>query len=337
MTETTDRSPLLGLLEPFPPEMVGKLPRVTCKDCSDFRKTCNDHKRQYCDICSSFISSKHTHLDYVGHADVTRRLLEIDPAWQWDPIAEDDNGLPIFDTDDTGNPVGLWIKLTVLGVTRRGYGSCPSRQNDAVKVLIGDALRNAAMRFGVALDLWAKGDRANPSAENATAAGGAASRTRSGGQRPVTTDRAWMAAMEKRIAESGSEQELQTIANELDAKRHAGFCEPADYERLWALGERRHQDLAAERDNVAEVPRSPEPVAAPSPPPAVAPVGPPPAGDAAAELEKRMEQATSTDELGKVKADVMAAFKAQRFDPTTGNALLKAIKEKTAELEADAA
>ena len=32
------------------------------------------------------------------------------------------------------------------------------------------------MRFGVALDLWAKGDRADPTAENATASGGQASR-----------------------------------------------------------------------------------------------------------------------------------------------------------------
>ena len=29
---------------------------------------------------------------------------------------------------------------------------------DAIKEVIGDALRNAAMRFGAALDLWHKGD-----------------------------------------------------------------------------------------------------------------------------------------------------------------------------------
>ncbi len=57
-------------------------------------------------------------------------------------------------------------------MTRLGYGSVPGSQPDAVKVLIGDALRNAAMRFGVALDLWAKGDRADPTAENATASAG---------------------------------------------------------------------------------------------------------------------------------------------------------------------
>lgn len=175
---TENRDALLKLLEPFPAEQVGKLPRVTCGDCSDRRKTCSEHRKARCDVCKAWVSTKHIHLDYVGHADVTRRLLDTDPAWQWEALATDENGLPLLDTDDKDSPVGMWIKLTVLGVTRLGYGSCPSGQNDAVKVLIGDALRNAAMRFGVALDLWAKGDRADPSTENAVAAGGQAARRR---------------------------------------------------------------------------------------------------------------------------------------------------------------
>lgn len=137
------------LRKQFPPEAIGKLPRGG------------------------------TQLDYVGHADVTSRLLEADPTWNWEPLASDENGLPRFDLDDKGRPVGLWIKLTAGGVTRMGYGSCPSNQNDAVKVLIGDALRNAAMRFGVALDLWAKGDRADPTAENPSGSAGHARRGRS--------------------------------------------------------------------------------------------------------------------------------------------------------------
>ena len=40
---------------------------------------------------------------------------------------------------------------TVCGVTRIGVGDGKS-----MKELIGDAIRNAAMRFGVALDLWSK-------------------------------------------------------------------------------------------------------------------------------------------------------------------------------------
>lgn len=85
-------------------------------------------------------------LDFVGHAVVTDRLLMVDPAWSWEPFALDANGLPAV--DQRGN---LWIKLTVCGVTRIGVGDGKSS-----KELIGDALRNAAMRFGVALDLWSK-------------------------------------------------------------------------------------------------------------------------------------------------------------------------------------
>jgi hypothetical protein len=50
----------------------------------------------------------------------------------------------------------LWIKLTVLGVTRIGVGDAEGQNN--LKVMIGDALRNAGMRFGMALDLWSKED-----------------------------------------------------------------------------------------------------------------------------------------------------------------------------------
>ena len=44
-------------------------------------------------------------------------------------------------------------------MTRYGYGAADGKTGgDAVKEIIGDALRNAAMRFGAALDLWHKGD-----------------------------------------------------------------------------------------------------------------------------------------------------------------------------------
>jgi hypothetical protein len=91
-------------------------------------------------------------LDYVSHAWVTDRLLKVDPTWSWEPVAFDDQGLPLFDENG-----GLWIRLTVLGVTRYGYGEPQGRDRfDSKKGAIGNALRNAAMRFGVALDLWAK-------------------------------------------------------------------------------------------------------------------------------------------------------------------------------------
>lgn len=93
-------------------------------------------------------------LDYVGHAAVTARLLEVDPLWTWEPFAVDEHGLPRFD-----HVGGLWIRLTILGVTRLGYGDTAGKKGpNAVKEAIGDAIRNAAMRFGVALDLWTKDD-----------------------------------------------------------------------------------------------------------------------------------------------------------------------------------
>lgn len=117
---------LEALRAPFPPEKIGKL------------------------------HMDGTFLEYVGHADVTDRLLLVDPEWNWEPLALDDRGLPVFDLGGDGKPIGLWIKLTVCGVTRLGYGSVTGNAWDPEKQLIGDAIRNAAMRFGVALDLWSK-------------------------------------------------------------------------------------------------------------------------------------------------------------------------------------
>jgi hypothetical protein len=85
-------------------------------------------------------------LDYVGHAVTTDRLLTVDPEWTWEPMAVDEHGNPF--PDAAGN---LWIRLTVCGVTRIGVGD-----GNTMKIRIGDAIRNAAMRFGVALDLWTK-------------------------------------------------------------------------------------------------------------------------------------------------------------------------------------
>lgn len=144
------------LRRPFPPEVVGKLPRVTCTDCRDNRGSCSAHRREKCSECDAWISPKHVHLAFVGHATVTDRLLSVDPTWNWEPLATDEHGLPFFERDQKGNPVRFWIKLTVGGVTRLGVGDVASGAGDPEKVLIGDAIRNAALRFGVALDLWAK-------------------------------------------------------------------------------------------------------------------------------------------------------------------------------------
>lgn len=111
-----------------------------------------------CGVCGGYhATSKTNHLEYVGHAALTKRLLDTDIGWEWNPLALDAKGLPLF--DEKG---GLWIKLTVCGMTRLGYGQAVDNQyaeiGSRTKELIGDALRNAGMRFGMALELWHKGD-----------------------------------------------------------------------------------------------------------------------------------------------------------------------------------
>lgn len=99
-------------------------------------------------------------LDYMGHADVTDALLAHDPLWNWEPLAFTEKGLPAVIHDKEGWPRGLWITLTVHGHTRLGYGTCQPGKDEAIKELIGDAIRNAAMRFGIALALWSKAGEA---------------------------------------------------------------------------------------------------------------------------------------------------------------------------------
>ncbi|APU20892.1 hypothetical protein [Actinoalloteichus sp. GBA129-24] len=142
-----------ALRAPFPAECIGKLPRITCPACRDAQgKSCGKHQKSKCGVCTQWITSAHMHLDFVGHADATDRLLQVDPEWTWEPVAFDQKGLPA--RDEQG---GMWIRLTVAGVTRLGYGHAEGKKGgDAVKEIIGDAIRNAAMRFGVSLDLWRK-------------------------------------------------------------------------------------------------------------------------------------------------------------------------------------
>lgn len=130
------------LRKPFPSGTVGSLPKPSISN-EEWKKL----PKSKCITCGGYHATTNTiHLDYVGHAAVTDRLNTVDPTWTWEPVAYDERGLPQYD-----NAGGLWIRLTIGGVTRLGYGDGPDP-----KQRIGDALRNAAMRFGVALDLWSK-------------------------------------------------------------------------------------------------------------------------------------------------------------------------------------
>jgi hypothetical protein len=123
MTTTTKTDGLALLRAPFPANQVSYLPKGGTK------------------------------LAYVGHAALTDRLLDADPTWSWEPVPNAESlGLPC-------SPGGMWIRLTVCGVSRLGFGHAEGKKGgDAIKEIIGDALRNAAMRFGAALDLWHKGE-----------------------------------------------------------------------------------------------------------------------------------------------------------------------------------
>lgn len=146
------------LREPFAPQEVRYRPQPWCKKCTaqkDWPKVCEHHHEIKCQRCGGQkITDAHICLKYIGHAEATNRLLNVDPFWDWEPLALDQVGLPQYD----GNR-GMWIRLTVCGVTRIGYGDATGKDGaNAVKEIIGDAIRNAGMRFGMALNLWTSSD-----------------------------------------------------------------------------------------------------------------------------------------------------------------------------------
>lgn len=153
MSDNKQKKTGLELLrEPFPAHQISKLPKPTKAQTEEVR---NDYKKGIrCTLCGGWHHKDVVHLDYVGHAALTDRLLDCDINWNWKPI--EFGGLPAGAVDKDG---GMWIELTVCGVSRIGYGDADGKTGpNAVKERIGDALRNAAMRFGAALDLWHKGE-----------------------------------------------------------------------------------------------------------------------------------------------------------------------------------
>lgn len=93
-------------------------------------------------------------LSYVGHAEITRILTEIDPLWKLEPIKIDDDGLPAYRVEN--GMAHMMGALTLLGHTRLGIGSAPHNKQDLLKELWSDLIRNCSMRFGIAVSLWSK-------------------------------------------------------------------------------------------------------------------------------------------------------------------------------------
>jgi len=153
------------LTAPFDTDQIEKRPQVDCWKCTankqkpNGRALCDEHPRKVgCRICGQFMTAGHMHLDYVGHAGITMRLNEVlTPAgWNWRPMAYTPNGTPLLSDG------GMWILLTIGTVTRIGFGDATGKtmSPSAIKEIIGDGIRNAGMRFGIATYLWSKSNAA---------------------------------------------------------------------------------------------------------------------------------------------------------------------------------
>lgn len=147
--------------------------RSVCKDCNGlrgYRDTCQRHAwvaDGQCPwsmdtptgplTCEGGHNTSGLHLPYVGHAALTNRLIEIDPWWK----------VRFHGVDPTtGNPAPIQnektmaycIDLTICGITHTDFGTAKRGSENALQSCYGNALRRAAMRHGLALYLWAKGD-----------------------------------------------------------------------------------------------------------------------------------------------------------------------------------
>lgn len=144
-----------ALQAPFDAESVSLLPRATGDKDKRYKQKCQE--------CGGYHEFPCIHLSYVGHADITMRLNDVDPEWTWEPMSYDANGLPALDANGC-----LWAWLTIMGVRKPAYGDpgldwkgdSKKGTPDGMKEAIGDMLRNGAMRFGVGTALWSKSDKA---------------------------------------------------------------------------------------------------------------------------------------------------------------------------------
>jgi hypothetical protein len=119
----------------FRKAQIGKLPKPTKKE----------NAKGNCTVCGGYHGLPAVHLDYVGHAAVTERILEVDPDYEFGPVL-DINKRPIKSEDGS-----VLYYLSIAGSTKYEWGDGPN-----MKEVSSDAIRRCAMRFGVALDLWAK-------------------------------------------------------------------------------------------------------------------------------------------------------------------------------------
>jgi hypothetical protein len=157
------------LAAPFDPDEIEILPKPYKKE----------SEKGNCRVCGGFHGLPAAHLSYVGHAGVTMRLTSVDPTWKWLPLRPDVDERALAAAVNSGNPEllrlllehappriepngGIWIRLQVAGIERLGFGDADGRTGTPkdMKDMIGDAIRNGAMRMGVGTYLWSKSERA---------------------------------------------------------------------------------------------------------------------------------------------------------------------------------
>jgi hypothetical protein len=216
------------LRQPFSANHISKLPKPTKAQTDAVKADFKTGMR--CQLCGSWHHKDVVHLDYVGHAALTDRLLDADPEWSWEPMATAD-GLPAFDRSG-----GLWIKLTVCGVTRLGYGHAAAKPNQdpgaREKEVIGDALRNAAMRFGAALDLWHKGDlHGDAGSDNDGGGGDTACADSEQPSEPRTTDQRLPQSRREHPAAPSKSDAREVYARLSNANR--ALASEADFDKFW--------------------------------------------------------------------------------------------------------
>lgn len=145
-----------ALTAPFSTDEIETLPRNLQSGDRD-RSQCRQGTTASADghYCGGY-HARSVHLSYVGHAGITTRLNEVvgPHGWEWEPVAWTPDP-PEVRVPQVGRE--FWIRLTVLGVSKYGVGD---DFNGSAKQAISDALRNAAMRFGIATYLWSKSDKA---------------------------------------------------------------------------------------------------------------------------------------------------------------------------------
>lgn len=161
--------------------------------------------------------------DAVGHADVTEIILDHDPEWELEAAGVDEHGTPVITKDPDGNLV-FWAYLTIHGKRRLCVGTCKPGAPDIMKELLGDAIRNGAMRFGVAITLWSKTERAQTSSTGSSTStaraesrGGAAGRT--GPAAPSGEEPKWQKVLAIVKQQRSTDEELAQFRAWLEEKK----------------------------------------------------------------------------------------------------------------------